>query len=59
MANCGELLVIIQADVLICDDVHRAKSWLATRTMYAKIISEYCESVVLLSGTPMRNGAID
>ena len=59
LANCGEQLINLQPEVLIGDEAHRAKSVVAKRTMYAVILSKYCSSVVLLSGTPMRNCAID
>ena len=59
LANCGELICTMEPDVIICDEAHRAKSLYAKRTMYAKLVSKSCDSVVLLSGTPMRNCAID
>lgn len=59
MALSGGILYQFFPDCLICDEAHRAKSLHSKRTQSAIKISKACSSVVLLSGTPMRNTAAD
>jgi len=59
MALSGGILSQYFPDCLICDEAHRAKSLHSKRTQAAIHISKTTPSVVLLSGTPMRNTAAD
>jgi SWI/SNF-related matrix-associated actin-dependent regulator of chromatin subfamily A-like protein 1 len=49
----------IPLDVMICDESHYAKGIDAKRTHAVMVLSKLVSSTVLLTGTPMRNCAID
>jgi len=49
----------LKPQVMICDESHYAKGIDAKRTTAVMILSKVVQSVVLLTGTPMRNCAID
>lgn len=49
----------IKPELLICDESHYAKNIEAKRTLGVMAISRVVDSTILLSGTPMRNCAID
>ena len=49
----------IDFELLFLDESHYAKSFKAKRTKVACRLANKCESVVLLTGTPLRNCAID
>lgn len=59
MANVGSELMGFGFDTMICDESHRAKSMQAKRTMNALAISKTCDSVLLLSGTPIKNAPVE
>jgi len=49
----------INLEVMICDESHYAKGVNAKRTQAVMVLSKMVHSTVLLTGTPMRNCAID
>lgn len=59
LALSGPSIAALHPECLICDEAHRSKSLHSKRTQAALHIAKEAESVVLLSGTPMRNCAAD
>jgi hypothetical protein len=59
VADCKSILVENPGDyVVICDEAHNMQSMTAKRTEDALklILGKKCRGVLLLSGTPMKNG---
>ena len=55
LALSGDFLLDFGFECMICDEAHRAKSMQAKRTVYALGLAKQVSSVLLLSGTPMKN----
>jgi SWI/SNF-related matrix-associated actin-dependent regulator 1 of chromatin subfamily A len=55
LANCGQYLMNFGFETVIFDEAHRAKSMWAKRTIHARALAKKVESILLLSGTPIKS----